>query len=180
MNQYVASHQQRRQLLLKLVLLLVSLTLTIGISSCTKPQPPTITPEKSEITAISNQGIELKLTLAAYNPNRFALKAHNLEATVELAKKVTLPLQTTTNNINLPANATTNVAIKLHANWQQAVDLMLVIKSGPQIPYAINGTVQMGSDKLNVTVPFKLHATVSQGDLIAAGLRGIADLPGLN
>ncbi len=43
----------------------------LALSSCSKPEPPTVTPISGRVSAISTTGITVDAKLEAYNPNEF-------------------------------------------------------------------------------------------------------------
>lgn len=160
------------------------LVLTAALTSslvlgCSKPKAPTLTPEATRVTTVTPEGIGVRVTLNAYNPNDFALTTQAVKATIVLGNKVKLGPVEKPHGVSLPADSTTKVTIDLQATWQQAAQIAQLASSGPTIPYVVEGTVKIGGSKLNLELPFTIKGEVSQAQLIAAGIKGLPSIPGL-
>ena len=164
-----------RATFLAIWLCLLSL-LTFG---CSKPEPPTLTPEVTRIQTVTPKGIKVQVTLNAHNPNGFALKTQKVSAKIVLGNKVTLGPIDKPHGVDLPAKKTTKVTVELNATWQQAAQIAQLASAGPTVPYRVEGRMTVGGEKLNVDLPFTIKGKVSQTELVAAGLEGLPKIPGL-
>jgi LEA14-like dessication related protein len=159
-------------------LAIIASIFSLFVLGCSKPKPPTLTPDSTSITSVTPKGIGVRVTLAAYNPNDFALTTQKVSAKIVLGNKVTLGPIEKPHGVSLPANSTTKVTFDLDATWAQAAQIAQLATGGPTVPYVVDGTVTIGGKTLNVDLPFKLKGEVSQAQLIAAGLNGLK-IPGL-
>jgi LEA14-like dessication related protein len=148
-------------------------------SGCSKPKAPTLTPEATRVASVTPQGIGIRVTLAALNPNDFDLNTQKVVGTIKLGDKVTLGPISKPHGIKLAANKSTNIDLDIEASWDQAAQLVQLAATGPKVPYEVEGTVTVGGESLNVDLPFKIKGEVSQTQLVAAGLRGLPPIPGL-
>src|ERR1051326_8936743 len=62
---------------------LVPLAFVVGLS-CSRPQPPTIAPEKATLTSIGPNGFLLDLEIGVDNPNGVELSGRSVTARVRL------------------------------------------------------------------------------------------------
>ena len=153
--------------------------LSLLMVGCSKPKPPTIKPDKTQITSVKPKGVTVRVTLDVHNPNDFALTVRSVKATILLGGQTKLGPVDKPHGVSLPANVSTKVDFDLEASWELAAELAGLATLGPTIPYEVDGTVNVGGDRLNLDLPFKIKGQVSQAQLIAAGLKGIPSIPGL-
>ena len=163
----------------KLLQVLVTLVAVLVLSGCSKPKAPTLTPEATRVASVTPQGIGIRVTLAALNPNDFDLNTQKVVGTIKLGDKVTLGPISKPHGTKLAANKSTNIDLDIEASWEQAAQLAQLAAAGPTVPYEVEGTVTVGGERLNVDLPFKIKGEVSQTQLVAAGLRGLPPIPGL-
>jgi LEA14-like dessication related protein len=163
----------------KLLQVLLAVVAVLVFSGCSKPKPPTLTPEATRVVSVTAQGIGIRVTLAALNPNDFDLNTQKVVGTIKLGDKVTLGPISKPHGIKLEANKSTNIDLDIEASWEQAAQLAQLATVGPNVPYEVEGTVTVGGKSLNVDLPFKIKGDVSQTQLIAAGLKGLPAIPGL-
>ncbi|MBL8610095.1 MAG: LEA type 2 family protein [Myxococcales bacterium] len=148
-------------------------------SGCARPDPPTITPKEAKITAIDPSGIDVVLAVDAENPNRVALTARSVTASVKLDGRYALAPVTVTKPITLPAAKKTSFDVKLHVPWQDVQTLVSLGLANRAIPYTVTGTVTVGGERLNVDVPYTINGTITREQLIGTGLRSLPKIPGL-
>src|SRR5215510_12961424 len=55
------------------------------LAACGRPEPPTLTPERGEVTSVGPDGIHLVLHMGVKNPNRYDLSARSVTGRVKLA-----------------------------------------------------------------------------------------------
>ena len=49
----------------------------------------------------------------------------------------------------------------------------------PVIPYVIDGTVNVGGERLNVDLPYSVAGSVTQAQIMQATMKGLSNVPGL-
>jgi LEA14-like dessication related protein len=146
--------------------------------ACAKPEPPRLTPVSAKITAISAQGVDVDLDLEAENPNGIDLTGREVKATITLDGRVVLGTATVTNRINLPAHKKTMIAVPVSSHWRDLSQGLELVTMGKDIPYKVDGTVEIGGDSLNITVPFHVTGILTRAQLMAASLNSLAKIPG--
>src|SRR5689334_18078330 len=77
---------------------------------CSRPDPPTLTPEQATVTHISPDGLDVDVKLEAYNPNSIDLSARSVKAKVTLDGKYHVGDVKTAAGVKLPAHKRTQLA----------------------------------------------------------------------
>ncbi|MCU0693761.1 MAG: LEA type 2 family protein [Polyangiaceae bacterium] len=158
---------------------LLALGSMVVLAGCSKPRPPTITPDTTTITSVSPAGLGVRATLDVTNPNDFSLSTQAVTATISVGDKVKLGPVTKPHGVSLPANQTTKVEVDLAATWNQAAELAQLAVGELTIPFVVEGKVALGGKSLNVQLPFRIEGTVSRAQLLSAGIKGLPSIPGL-
>ena len=153
--------------------------LALVLTACTKPDPPRLTPLSAKVTAISPQGIDVDVKLEAENPNESALSARSLTATITLDGRYVLGTVTVPHQIKLPAHQKTVLDVPVASRWQDLSGLAALAMAGKDVPYTIDGTVQLGGETLSVAVPFSVAGIVTREQLAQAALSSLPKIPGL-
>ena len=147
--------------------------------ACAKPDPPRLTPLSARITAISPVGMDVDLKLEAENPNGIDLTGREVKATITVDNRIVLGTVTVPNRIKLPAHQKTAIDVPVSSRWQDLSGLVGLVTAGKDVPYKVDGTVEIGGDSLNVTVPFHVAGTVTREQLMQATLNSLPRIPGL-
>lgn len=157
---------------------LTLLALSLFGFACTRPAPPTLSPKRAAITAISPDGISIDVVLATTNPNSFDLAAGDVTAHFVLDGHVDLGTATFPQTIALPAGTTKDIDVPLTLRWGSLVPLLQIAESGrATVPYAVDGSVALGGDLLHIQVPFRIEGAVAREDIWRAVGRSIPGLP---
>jgi LEA14-like dessication related protein len=159
-----------------LALALVALV-ALGASACS-PDPPRLTPQIVQVTAVSPAGLNLRVQLDAYNPNSVTLSVRSVSAHVTLAGRIDLGTADLPNGTSLASKAHTPVVFDLNLPWRNAAEVAALAVSQTSAPYLIDGKAKIGGESLNVELPFQLQGTLTREQLLGAGLRGLPSLPG--
>jgi LEA14-like dessication related protein len=151
----------------------------VACSACSKPEPPRLTPLSAKVTAISTQGIDVDVKLQAENPNDSAISAQSLTATITLDGRYVLGTVTVPHQIKLPAHQKTVLDVPVSSRWKDLSGLTQLAMAGKDVPYKIEGTVDVGGDLVRVSVPFSVGGTVTREQLAQAALSSLPKIPGL-
>ncbi len=155
----------------------VSLALLSLLSiACSKPVAPTLAPEKVELTSFSAAGVNVNVHLAATNPNRNDLEVRSMTGKVRLDGKFDLGSTTVDKAVTLPAGRTTSIEAPLALPWANIPALLALAAAQRDVPFEVEGTVNLGGDLLNVSAPFKITETATHAQIVRATS---ASLPGL-
>jgi LEA14-like dessication related protein len=138
------------------------------VVSCSRPSPPTLTPQRAEVTAIGASGISLLVQMAANNPNRFGLSARQVTAEVTLDGRFKLGAVTVPQAIDLPANKSTTIDVPLSVAWTDMRSIIALAAAARSVPYAVDGTVSIGGDVIHVELPYHLAGEITREQLGAA------------
>src|SRR5688572_3688800 len=65
---------------------LASMILVIALSACSRPQPPTLTPEVARVVAVSATGLDIDVEVKVDNPNTIPLTAEMVSGTLFVAE----------------------------------------------------------------------------------------------
>jgi LEA14-like dessication related protein len=138
--------------------------------ACSKPEPPRITPRSVRVAAISPAGLGLALELDVYNPNSFPILAQRVSGTVEIGNGVELGRGGAQPQGAIPAKGSTVIASQLGITWTNAAALAPYALSPGPVPYTLRGTAAIGSERLNVDVPFTVKGELTREQVLQAGL----------
>lgn len=147
--------------------------------ACAKPDPPKITPLSAKITAITPLSIDVDLKIEAENPNASALSARSVTATITLDERYVVGTVTVPHPISLPAHQKTILDVPVSTRWKDLSGLATLAAAGKDIPYKVDGTVELGGDTLHLDVPFHMGGTITRQQLLQATLSSLPKIPGL-
>jgi LEA14-like dessication related protein len=144
--------------------------------ACSRPEPPTLAPERVKVTGITTSQIGVDVTLEVTNPNSIDLVARSLTAHIVIAEHVdvgTVDIPVTT---VFPANQTTKLEVPLSVQFTDLGQLAQLAVAGADLAYTVDGTVGLGGELLRVNLPYHLRGTVPRDQVTRAALKA---LPGL-
>jgi LEA14-like dessication related protein len=147
--------------------------LAVVLAACSRPAPPTIVPEKAVVTAISPAGIQMNVELALDNPNGVALSARTVTANVVLDGKYPLSSVTVPHEVTLAAHSRSALLVPMTLKWEGVSTLVALAGSQRNVPYEVNGSVNLGGDLLNVDVPFHLAGVLTKEQLVQLTLNSL-------
>jgi LEA14-like dessication related protein len=145
--------------------------------ACGRPKPPTITPEKGEVTSVGPDGIQLTLTLTVDNPNRIDLSARSVTGRVLLDGKHDLGTVTVAQPFRLPSGQRTALSVPMKVAWKDLGVVLGLATSKRDLPYDVDGSVSVGGDSINVNLPFHLSGVVTHEQLLKATLNSLPRFP---
>jgi LEA14-like dessication related protein len=151
--------------------LVLMMTAWLGVA-CSKPKPPELKPRSAQLSAIRPDSIELSLVLDAHNPNAFPIVANRVTGIFELQDGTELGRGESSEAFTLPAEGTAALTAKLEVRWNSLSLLAPYALAAKPLPYRLRGSARLGSEHLNVDVPFSLEGQLTPEQVIQAGLRG--------
>lgn len=153
--------------------LLTGAVLLISSSlACSRPKPPTLTPEVARVVAVTPRGLDLDVEVRVDNPNPFPLIAERVKGTVYVDGDHKLADGAATPGSSIPSRGSARVPSRVHLAWENLSGLgPLLLRE--TVPYTFRGEVTLGGEDLNITLPFSLAGQLSRSQLLAAGLRGL-------
>ncbi|MGA7120883.1 MAG: LEA type 2 family protein [Polyangiaceae bacterium] len=139
---------------------------------CSKPDPPSLVPERATLVRIDSRGIEWRVELEATNPNPLDLTVTNVTSHIVLgnAELGTLAFPGIT---TLPARKTTRLDVSVPVSWPNLAVLAQLAAAGNAVPFFVDGTVDLGGSLLHAGVPFHIEGSVSRDQIIRAALQSI-------
>lgn len=155
---------------------LLSLAFLVLAVGCSKPKPPTLTPRSAQVTAIKPDGVRLALVLAAHNPNGFPLVANGVNGSFELQDGTPLGSARSAESFTIPSEGDRDLNATLDVRFNGLSALAPYALTAKAVPYRIRGSARIGSESLNVDVPFTIEGVLTAEQVVAASLRGAANL----
>ncbi|MBX3131104.1 MAG: LEA type 2 family protein [Polyangiaceae bacterium] len=140
-------------------------------AGCSKPEMPKITPHSFKLSGGDATGIKLSVELSVENPNSFRISVREVRGKLSVGSGVEVGQAQTASSASVDGKATAIVATDMMVPWSNVSALSSLLAS-PKVPYTFDGHANLGTDKWNVDVPFKLKGEVDRAELVAAGLRG--------
>jgi len=147
------------------------------LSACGRPKPPTITPEKGELTSIGPAGVQLRLQLAVDNPNHIDLSARSVTGKVVLDGKYDLGTVTVSQPFQLPAGQRSHLSVPMTVALRDVAAILGLAATNRSLPYDVNGNINVGAESFNVTLPFHLSGEFSHEQLLKATLNSLPAFP---
>lgn len=155
-------------------MLLLAATALLG--ACSKPAPPTLTPERVTVNGVDPSGLALTVTISAANPNSADLSVSDVSSHVLLANHdvgtVTVP-----ESLTLPGGKTTKIDVPVKVSWSDVTMLAQLAASNAPVPYSVDGTLNLGGSLLHVGVPFHLDGSLTHQQMVSAVMRSMPMLP---
>ena len=161
---------------MRLGLLFQTAVLAVAVG-CSRPKPPTITPEKATITSIGSGGIAVLLELSLENPNSVELAGRALTAKVILDGKHDLGTVTVPNGLKLPPGKRTELSVPMSLPWNNLTALLALAGQSRDIPYEIDGTLTVGGETFHADMPFHLTGLLTHQQLVEATVKSLPRLP---
>ncbi|MBX3226725.1 MAG: LEA type 2 family protein [Labilithrix sp.] len=158
---------------MKLAFLALGLALVVA---CKKPEPPHIVPKEARVAAVSPAGVDIVVKVEATNPNTVTLSARSFTGKAKLDGKYDLAMVTVERPIVLPPQQPTMLEVPMTLPWSDMNALATLATAQKPVPYVIDGSVTVGGESLNVTLPYSLSGTIAREQLIAAAMRGLPTL----
>lgn len=155
----------------------VSLLVGLAFTACGRPKPPTITPEKGELTAIGPDGVHLILYLNVENPNRFDLSARSVTGRVLLDGKHDVGNIAVSQPFRLAAEKVTRLSVPATLALKDVPVVLGLAASNRDLTYDVDGTVMVGGDSINVNLPFHLSGVLTHQQLLQATMNSLPRLP---
>jgi LEA14-like dessication related protein len=148
-------------------------------AGCSRPKPPTVTPESVQVTSLTPTVLDLLAKLDVHNPNGFPLIVHGVSGKLVLDGNVDMGTAQTTSGVSVPANANQRVSVTLSVPWRNLAALAPLVLEGKPVSYRFDGKATVGGNSLNVDVPFTLTGSLTSAELLQAGLKNLPKLPGI-
>jgi LEA14-like dessication related protein len=153
------------------------LFLAACLTACSRPEPPTLTPEKGEVSSVGPDGIHLVLHFGVKNPNRYELSARSVTGRVKLAGQYDVGSVTVTQPFQLAPGKTTPMMVPMTVGLKDVPLVLGLAATNETLPYDVEGTVNVGGENINVDLPFRLSGLVTQEQLLKATVNSLPRLP---
>src|SRR5262249_37536213 len=133
------------------------------LASCSRPEPPRITPQKATVTSVTASGIELRVRLEAYNPNSIDLSAKSVKGKVTLDGKYDVGTVNVAQPMKLPAGKKTLLDVPVSTKWSSITALGALAQSNRPVPYQVDGSVELAG--VDASVPFSIQGTLTHDQI---------------
>jgi hypothetical protein len=141
-------------------------------AACSRPVPPTLTPERIAVTRIDTAGIALDIAMAVTNPNSVDLTADDVTGHLVLEGAQDLGSVMVQKSVTLPAGRTTEVDVPLALRWTDMGVLAQLAARAGAVPYSVDGTLELGGS-LHVAVPFHVAGAITRDQILAAAVQSL-------
>jgi len=142
-------------------------------ASCSKPAPPTLVPERVSVTRIDMTGIALDVAIGATNPNTVDLTTSGVSSRLVVDKSHDVGTVKLPSTILLAAGKTTPIDVPVELKWGDVALLAQLAMSTGAIPYAVDGSLEMGGSLLHVQVPFHLDGSITHAQIVDAMMNSV-------
>jgi hypothetical protein len=141
--------------------------------ACSRPQPPTIAPERAVVTSIGPAGVGLSVELGVDNPNGIELSGRSVTAKVVLDGKYDLGTVSVPHPFKLAPRTRSHLVVPMSLKWADVSVLVALAAPNRPVPYDVDGTVNVGGDVLNADVPFHLSGAITHEQLVQATIHSL-------
>jgi LEA14-like dessication related protein len=156
---------------------LVALAL-VAVFGCSRPEPPTIQPERVQIAQITASGVAVVVALTVTNPNAIGLAVQSVRATMRLEDGTELGPMAVPFAAALPPKTPTPVSVPLTLPWAQLAALGQLAASNKDVGYEVSGTAAVGTERVHLDIPFRIRGVLGRNDLVRAALNSFPGLLG--
>jgi len=156
-----------------------ALAAVLALTSCTKPEVPTVKPVSGRLVGVTTSGIDVEAKLEAYNPNDFEIEVLSYTASVTLDHKINLGSITSQQKVTLPPKKKKTFDVPVSMKWNDAQQLVPLALSKRDVPWDADGKVKIGGDSIDVELPFKVSGVVTHQQVQEAVSRSLPKIPGL-
>ncbi len=125
------------------------------------------------MTAVGPAGIEMNVELGVDNPNAVDLSARSVTAKVVLDGKYPMSPLTVPHAFTLKAHERSHLVVPMALKWEEVTKLLALAGSNRDIPYVVDGSVNVGGDTLNLDVPFQLRDVLTRDQLVQTTLNSL-------
>lgn len=147
------------------------------LAACSRPKPPTITPDKGELTSIGPDGIHLMLHLGVENPNRYDLSARSVTGKVLLDGRYDVGSVAVSQPFRLPSGQVTRLSVPTTLALRDLPTVLGLAASSRNLTYDVDGSVNVGGESLNVNLPFHLSGELTHEQLLKATVNSLPAFP---
>ncbi len=158
------------------IIVFLALSASLG---CSKPKAPQLTPKEAVVTSVDVLGFEMRVKMDVYNENDFPLTVRDVAAHVVLNGAQDLGTMKVVEPITLAANTHTLVDVPMTVRWKGALGFASLAQATRPVPYTVDGTANIGGDRLNLQLPFRLEGRITPEQVKEAVTRSLEKLPGL-
>lgn len=149
------------------------LVASVLAASCSKPSPPTLAPESVSVTRLDPTGIALDLRMSATNPNSVDLTTSGVSSHLVVDKSHDVGTVTLPRTIDLAAGKTTSIDVPVALKWTDVALLAQLAMSTGAIPFAVDGSLELGGNLLHVAVPFHFEGAITHAQILGAMMNSL-------
>jgi LEA14-like dessication related protein len=146
----------------------------LALTSCSKPEPPRVTPRAARVTSVGPNGLGLSVDLDVYNPNSFPLLARSVTGKLEIGTGIEVGNGRAEPQGSIPAKGSSLVTSEIALSLTNLAAFAPFALSNQPVPYTFRGVASIGGESLNVDVPFKVTGELTREQIMQAGMRGLS------
>ncbi|HZU85247.1 MAG TPA: LEA type 2 family protein [Polyangiaceae bacterium] len=138
------------------------------VAACSRPSPPIVIPERASVSRIDAAGVALDVSMRVTNPNSVDLTATSVSSHLIVDRSLDVAAVTLPRTIALPAGQTTELVVPISVTWSDIGALAQLATRAAGVPYAVDGTLEVGGPLLHFQAPFHLEGAIAREQITAA------------
>lgn len=150
--------------------LLLALLSALLLVACSRPKPPTLTPERVDTVGTSVSGMLFRVVCKANNPNAYPLPTRRATGTITLGA-ASLGTVEAASLPTLPAQSDTEVSFDLVVPWKNLGAALTAAAGSDEIPYTVEGRAVFEAAGVSISAPFTIKKTIRKSELAIPFLR---------
>jgi LEA14-like dessication related protein len=155
------------------------LALAIVLCACDKPKQPEVSVLGGKVTSVTPQGVVLRVELDVTNPNSFPIEVQSVSGKLFIHDTTELGTGSLKSGASIGARRKKRVAADLTLGWTNMTALASSAAQSKPVPFTFKGKAVLGTESVNLEVPFEVKGELTQAQLINAGLGGLPKIPAL-
>jgi LEA14-like dessication related protein len=149
------------------MLFVLSMLAFLGLMACSRPEPPTLTPERVEVVDSDAVSFIARVHCKAHNPNGFAIPVKSVRGNVRFEQSDTSGV-TGASTSTLAPNADTDVVLDLKADWPTVATTVGHAHAGQLVNYTASGTATLDASGKDIELPFSMQGQVQKTVIVLA------------
>jgi len=143
---------------------LLALFASFLLVACSKPQPPTITPQRLETVATNPSGLVVRVVCKAHNPNAIPLPTRRASGTITLGTSQ-LGTFDASSLPTLPAKSDTDVSFDLVVPWANLSTVLAAAVGADELPYSVQGQADFEAGGVRFSAPFTMKSKLRKVEI---------------
>ncbi|MCC7541702.1 MAG: LEA type 2 family protein [Deltaproteobacteria bacterium] len=145
----------------------------LALPACISVQLPVLTVRSADITNVSTSGLDLRVDIAAHNPNTYDVTINHMTVQCTLAEQDLGVVRDDQRRV-LPAGQTVPMEANFRVPWSGLPGLLLSAVTSDQLPYRLEGVAIVEDGSYEVEYAYESY--VSRSVFLGAATRAVAPM----